>query len=102
MKKIPWMIGFITVFVLNAAANTPLPAGWWRASLQRTDGHTIDFNVAIQYKNGKLLWFIRNAAEKIQVTGIEQKQDSILVQMPLFESEFRLQVVNKNTLSGVW
>jgi thiol-disulfide isomerase/thioredoxin len=102
MKKIPWMIGFITVLTLNAAAIAPLPAGWWRATLQRADGHTIDFNVAMQYKNGKPLWFIRNATEKIQVTGIEQKQDSILVQMPLFESEFRLQRVNNNTLRGVW
>ncbi|OQP43227.1 redoxin [Niastella yeongjuensis] len=102
MKKIPWIIGFITVLALNATANAPLPTGWWRASLQRTDGHTIDFNIAMQYKNGKPRWFIRNATEKIEVTAIEQKQDSILVQMPVFESEFRLQVVNNNTLRGVW
>jgi thiol-disulfide isomerase/thioredoxin len=102
MKKIPWMIGFITVLTLHAAANAPLPAGWWRATLQRADGNTIDFNVAMQYKNGKPLWLIRNATEKIQVTGIEQKQDSIFVKMPLFESEFRLQQVNNNTLRGVW
>ena len=102
MKKIPWMIGFITVLALHAAANTPLPTGWWRATLQRADGHTIDFNVAIQTKNGKLVWFIRNVTEKIAITAIEQKQDSILVQMPLFESEFRLQLVNNHTLRGVW
>jgi thiol-disulfide isomerase/thioredoxin len=102
MKKIPWFIGFITLLTLNAAAHTPLPSGWWRASLQRADGHTIDFNVSMQYKNGKPVWFIRNATEKIQVTAIEQKQDSVLVQMPLFESEFRLQFVNNNTLRGVW
>ena len=69
------MIGFITVLALNAAAIAPPPAGWWRASLQRADGHTIDFNVAMQYKNGKPVWFIRNATEKIQVTGIEQTDD---------------------------
>jgi peroxiredoxin len=102
MKKIPWFIGFITVLAFNAAANTPPPAGWWRATLQRADGHTIDFNVDVQYKNGKPVWFIRNATERIQVTAIEQKQDSILVQMPLFESGFRLQFVDNNTLRGVW
>jgi thiol-disulfide isomerase/thioredoxin len=102
MKKIPWMIGFITALALNAVANTPLPTGWWRATLQRADGHTIDFNVAMQTKNGKPVWFIRNVTEKIAITAIEQKQDSILVQMPLFESEFRLQLVNNHMLRGVW
>ena len=79
MKKIPWLIGLLTGLVTYTSANTPLPTGWWRASLQRTDGHTIDFNVAIQYKKGKPVWYIRNATEKIEVTAIEQKQDSILV-----------------------
>ena len=102
MKKISWITGLLTVLALQATANPPLPAGWWRASLQRADGHTIDFNVAIQYKKGVPTWYIRNATEKIEVTAIEQKQDSVLVQMPLFESEFRLQLVNNNTLRGVW
>src|SRR5688572_8485728 len=102
MKKITWIIGLMTGLVTASFANLPLPTGWWRASIIRPDGNTIDFNVAIQYKKGKPVWFIRNATEKIEVTAVEQKQDSILVQMPLFESEFRLQFVNKNTLRGVW
>jgi thiol-disulfide isomerase/thioredoxin len=102
MKKIPWLLGLMTALVINTTANVPMPTGWWRASLQRADGNTIDFNVEIQYKKGKPVWFIRNASEKIAVTAIEQKQDSIFAQMPLFESEFRLQMVNKQTLKGVW
>jgi thiol-disulfide isomerase/thioredoxin len=101
MKKIPWLLCLITVFAATAYANQPLPTGWWRASLLRKDGNAIDFNVFMQYKKGKPVWYIRNASEKIEVTAIVQKQDSILVQMPLFESEFRLQFTN-NTLHGVW
>lgn len=101
MKKITWIIGLLTGLIVSSLAN-PLPSGWWRASIMRPDGHTIDFNVAVQYKKGKPVWFIRNASEKIEVTAIEQKQDSMLVQMPLFESEFRLQLINNNTLRGVW
>ena len=86
----------------NLLANPMPPSGWWRASLQRRDGVTIDFNVSIQYKNGKPVWYIRNASEKIAVTAIEHKGDSVLVQMPLFESEFRLQYANNNSLQGVW
>ncbi len=91
MKKIPWLLCLLTAFAATAFPNPALPTGWWRASLLRKDGNTIDFNVSMQYKKGKPVWYIRNASEKIEVTAIEQKQDSILVQMPLFESEFRLQ-----------
>ncbi len=101
MKKIPWFLYFMTALAATAFPNSPLPKGWWRASLLRNDGNTIDFNVNMQYKNGKPVWYIRNAAEKIEVTAIGQKQDSIIVQMPLFESEFRLQHTS-NTISGVW
>jgi peroxiredoxin len=103
MKKFIWIFSLIISSISISLANPTLPpAGWWRASLQRPDGNTIDFNVDVQYKNGKPVWFIRNASEKIAVTAIEQKQDSILVQMPLFESEFRLQFENSKTLRGMW
>ncbi|THU39970.1 TlpA family protein disulfide reductase [Niastella caeni] len=102
MKKITWIFVLLTCLFITAFANPQLPTGWWRASIMRMDGHTIDFNVSVQYKKGKPVWFIRNATEKIEVTAIEQKQDSIIVQMPLFESEFRLQAVNNNSLRGVW
>lgn len=102
MKEITWIIGLLTGLIASSFANPTLPTGWWRASILRADGNTIDFNVAMQYRKGKPVWFIRNATEKIEVTAIEQKQDSILVQMPLFESEFRLQFENNNTLRGVW
>ncbi|WP_207513342.1 peroxiredoxin family protein [Longitalea luteola] len=102
MKKISWIIGLMTAFVFSAAANQKPAGGMWRASLQRADGYTIDFSVTIQYISGKPVWFVRNAEEKIRVTAIEQKQDSIVVQMPLFESEFRLQLLGTHTLRGVW
>ncbi|WP_205512681.1 peroxiredoxin family protein [Longitalea arenae] len=103
MKKIPWIFGLITAFILPAATKAQKPAGGaWRASLQRADGNTIDFSVTIQYAAGKPVWQVRNAAEKIKVTAIEQKKDSIFVQMPLFESEFRLKLENNQTLRGSW
>jgi thiol-disulfide isomerase/thioredoxin len=103
MKKFISIFSVVLSTLSYSLANPTLPAaGWWRASLQRPDGNTIDFNVEIQYKNGKPVWFIRNASEKIAVTAIEHKQDSILVQMPLFESEFRLQYENSKTLRGMW
>jgi thiol-disulfide isomerase/thioredoxin len=80
----------------------PLTAGWWRLSLLRNDSATIDFNAEIRYTAGKPTWFIRNASERIAVKDIQQKGDSLFVQMPLFESSFQLHIENKGLLRGTW
>jgi thiol-disulfide isomerase/thioredoxin len=100
MKTFIWII--LSIGAALSSIAQPVPAGWWRASLQRQDGNTIDFNIDVQNKNGKPIWYLRNASEKIPITAIQQKQDSVLVQMPLFESEFRLKKENNRTLRGVW
>src|SRR5687767_2389480 len=100
MKTFTWII--LSIGAALSSIAQPVPAGWWRASLQRQDGNTIDFNIDVQNKNGKPIWYLRNASEKIPITAIQQKQDSVLVQMPLFESEFRLKKENNRTLRGVW
>lgn len=100
MKTITWLILSVGTAVGSMAQT--VPAGWWRASLQRQDGLTIDFNIKIDYKNGRPTWFLRNATELLRITGIQQKQDSVWVQMPVFESEFRLKIVNKRSLQGLW
>ncbi len=52
-------------------------------------------------ENGKPAWYIRNAEERIAVTNITRTGDSLLVQMPVFESQFRLKY-SKGLLQGVW
>ena len=75
--------------------------GWWGAQLHRTDGSNITFTFEWKTEKGKPLWYIRNAAERIKVTNIVFNGDSLFVQMPVFESEFRLKKTG-NKLSGVW
>ncbi|HTL10764.1 MAG TPA: TlpA disulfide reductase family protein [Chitinophagaceae bacterium] len=87
---------------LAAHAQTVKP-NWWRAALQRTDGASIVFNFEWLTENGKPVWYIRNASERIRVTDIQQKGDSMVVQMPLFESQFRIKKSKDgNQLNGVW
>src|ERR1044072_7460988 len=100
MKTLIWII-FLTG-VAGSALSQSVSPGWWRASLQRQEGFTIDLNIDVQYKDGKSVWYLRNASERMPITDIQQKQDSILVQMPLFESEFRLKQEKNKTLRGVW
>ncbi|MBS1566982.1 MAG: TlpA family protein disulfide reductase [Bacteroidetes bacterium] len=89
--------------VLLTPALTPVFAqqGWWRTELQRADGHAIVFNFEWKLENGKNAWYIRNAGERIAVKNITRKGDSLIVEMPVFESQFRL-TYSKDLLQGVW
>jgi peroxiredoxin len=74
---------------------------WWRAQLHRADGRNIVFNFEWATEKGKPVWYIRNATERIRVTDIQVKADSLIIQMPLFESQFRLKK-DAAGLSGNW
>ena len=75
--------------------------GLWTAQLHRGDGAIIPFAFEWKTEKGKPVWYIHNAAENIRVDNITATGDSLLVQMPVFESQFRLQYSNKK-LTGVW
>ncbi len=74
---------------------------WWRGELRREDGKVIVFNFEWKNRHDKATWFIHNASEKIKVDDIEKKGDSLIIHMPLFESQFRL-VYSKQEIKGVW
>ena len=76
-------------------------SGWWHAALHRTDGRNIVFNFEWKKEKSKEGWYIRNASERIRVSDIKHTGDSIIVQMPVFESQFRV-VYSDNKLQGVW
>lgn len=102
MKKI--FVFLAAVSCLYSCTTTPktMKDGWWRASLQRADGYTIDFNIEVKTTDGKPVWSIRNAGERLEVTDIKQEADSILVQMPVFESGFYLKITNDTIVEGKW
>lgn len=87
-----------TTAVGQVKTNLPL---WWRAEIQRPDGNAIVFNFEWVNANGKNVWYIHNATEKIKVADIRKENDSLFVQMPVFESQFRLKSTG-NSLTGVW
>ena len=75
--------------------------GKWVANLYRDDRKIIPFTFDWKTEKGKPVWYIHNAAEKIRVDNITTEGDSIIVQMPVFESQFRLKHSGKS-ISGVW
>lgn len=75
--------------------------GKYTAALKRNDGILIPFTFVQQHEKGKTYWTIQNATEKIQVDNITYSNDSMILQMPVFESQFRVQQ-KSNTYEGVW
>jgi len=93
-------VKLIIVLMLFATAGFS-QQGWWSAKLERRDGNAIPFTLEWATEKGKPIWYIHNAAEKIRVDNIVATADSFIVQMPVFESQFRISYHDKK-LSGVW
>jgi peroxiredoxin len=101
MKRLQWLLIFSIGFIAPAFAQMKMKTGWWKASLLREDGNHIVFNVEVKYENGKPVWYVRNAKERIAVTNIQVINDSLIVRMPVFESSFYLKNFG-NELRGNW
>ncbi len=69
----------------------------------RSDSLPIVFNMEVNSKSANgISWIIRNAGEAIRVDDIRKKGDSLLVDMPFFESFMRLYVGRTGIMSGSW
>lgn len=100
MKKIISL--FIALFFLSLNSSAQLKPGWYRASIQRADEATIIFNIEVVQKNKQTVLFIKNAAERLLVDDIKLKGDSVFIEMPFFESSFRLKINKDQSLTGKW
>jgi thiol-disulfide isomerase/thioredoxin len=79
-----------------------LNQGTWRAALLREDGFKIPFGLDFKREGGNLACYILNGTERMKTENIVASGDSILIRMPVFESYFRLKVITKDSLNGVW
>ena len=91
----------LSLFVSGTTAQPNNTSGWWRAQLHREDGHNIVFNFEWKKEKGTNVWYITNGSERIRVNDIRQSGDSFFIQMPVFESQFRIKK-SANLLEGVW
>jgi thiol-disulfide isomerase/thioredoxin len=101
LKKIG-LLSIAGLFSLAVNAQTTLQPGTWNAALHRTDGNKIVFNLAVEQVKGKNVLYVVNEPEKLLVDDVRQVGDSLFVNMPLFESSFKLKIVSKDSLSGTW
>lgn len=85
----------------QSSAHKEFKTGTWRAILKTQSGAEIPFNFdVIDSANTKMLDII-NGEERFRVNEIKLTGDSVLIQMPLFDSEIHA-VIKGNNLSGRW
>jgi thiol-disulfide isomerase/thioredoxin len=73
----------------------------FRAVIVREDSLPVVFNILQELKGDSIQWVIINAGEKLTVDDIEQKGDSLLVNLPFFEAKLNLQKTG-NGYQGIW
>ncbi len=75
--------------------------GIWLAKLKTASGQYIPFNFELKDSAGKKLLTVINGKERFKVTDIKVKGDSVLIKMPLFDSEI-LAALSTDSLQGNW
>ncbi len=91
----------LLLFTFFITATGIAQQGKWSAQLHREDGNNIAFTFDWKTEKGKPIWYIKNALENIRVDNIGVAEDSFIVQMPVFESQFRF-TLKENTINGFW
>ncbi len=81
---------------------TILKNGYWRATIERPDGHEIVFNFETKDSLGKKIIYVINGKEHLLVDSIQIVNDSVFIQMPFFESGFRARIMDNGNLEGSW
>jgi len=90
--------------LFSSCSNTPdtgFDEGIWRATLKTSSGAEIPFNFELIDSADQKFLDIINGKERFRVNQISAMADSLIIQMPLFDSEIRAVLKNK-TLSGRW
>ncbi|MFL5741167.1 MAG: peroxiredoxin family protein [Flavisolibacter sp.] len=93
---------FILFFVICWTPRPPFSNGKWRAVIHRNDGNDIVFNFEVQSKGEKKILYVLNAGERLLVDQVKVDEDSVLIQMPFFESRFQGKLDADGHLEGVW
>ena len=87
---------FLSIFFfLNFSASAQLLPGIWRGELSLNDTTTLPFNFQVYESNLDLM----NGEERINLCDITYSSDSVFLQLPVFNSEFRCKMNDRN-LSG--
>ncbi|WP_345954445.1 TlpA disulfide reductase family protein [Mucilaginibacter sp. PAMB04168] len=100
MKKLFAFTFVALLFSVSVFAQGKLKTGIWRGVLKPAAGE-LPFNFEVKDTAGRQQLTIINANERFKVTDIKFNADSVFINMPLFDSEFKLQQQGAG-LTGQW
>ncbi len=89
---------FITFFVTQQVNAQSI----WTAGMKRPDGNTIVFNFQLATLQHKTVLYLLNGSDKFLVDSVQFRNDSVFIQMPVFESQFKAKVLAPDLWQGVW
>lgn len=95
---------YLSLLILASCTRSGSPVfenGIWRATLKTETGAEIPFNFEVKDSAEQKILYLINGEERILVTDIVRQDDSLIIQLPFFDSEIRAQFKGKN-LSGSW
>lgn len=82
-------------------SDNQLKTGIWRATLKTSSGAEIPFNFEVSDSANHKFLDVLNGDERFRVNEISEVSDSIVIQMPLFDSKIMAKIEN-GSLSGQW
>ena len=99
MKQLIFVITFCPLFFLAQPR-----AGVWRGVLKinAEENMEIPFNFEVSSFNTIKQIVVHNAQEQILVDEITITKDSLNFKMPVFDTEFKTQMIGDSVLSGLW
>lgn len=91
------MIAFASVQSQGTIRN-----GYWKAQLLRNDGQHIVFNFEVKQVKQQTEIYLVNGIERMKVKRPRFMKDSVVIDMPVFESQFRAKLTRGNQMTGTW
>ncbi|MDE1190732.1 MAG: TlpA disulfide reductase family protein [Arachidicoccus sp.] len=101
MKKIYLSLIIVSLSVSSFAQHA-LKNTSWRAAIIRPDGKQIFFNLHTATEKNKTVFYLDNASESIKISDVSFNDDSVIINMPVFESGFRAKIISPDSLNGSW
>lgn len=90
------------MIIATVTAQPDIQKGAWRGDLLRADGRVIRFHFDIRSENKKAVLYVINASEKMRVDKVRFIKDSVFIEMPVFESNFKAKRISAQYWEGVW
>ena len=88
-------------YACQGNADNQLEKGIWRATLKTSSGAEIPFNFEVIDSAGQKVIDLINGEDRFRVNDISYHLDSLLIRMPLYDTELHAKIKNK-TLRGTW